>query len=97
MAESAAPLPPVLADSAGVEEFAQRLSAGAGPIAIDAERASGYRYSQRAYLLQVRRRGAGTALIDPIGISDFASLATAMAGEEWVLHAATQDLPCLAE
>ena len=27
---------------------------GRGPVAIDAERASGYRYSQRAYLVQLR-------------------------------------------
>ena len=39
---------------------------GTGPVAIDAERASGYRYSNRAYLIQLRRNGAGTALIDPI-------------------------------
>ena len=31
-----------------------------GPVALDAERASGYRYSQRAYLVQLRRAGAGT-------------------------------------
>lgn len=89
--------PPVITDSAGVDAFCRRLDDGAGPIAIDAERASGYRYSQRAYLIQIRRRGSGTALIDPIHIPDFTGLAAAMAGEEWVLHAATQDLPCLAE
>ena len=43
-------------------------AAGTGPFAIDAERASGYRYSHRAYLIQLRRAGAGTALIDPIAV-----------------------------
>jgi ribonuclease D len=73
------------------------LASGSGPVALDAERASGFRYSQRAYLIQVRREGAGTALIDPIGIDDFSSLVTALAAVPWILHAASQDLPCLNE
>jgi ribonuclease D len=74
-----------------------RIAAGTGPIAIDAERASGYRYTQRAYLVQLRRAGAGTALIDPVPLDDLSALDTAIADTEWVLHAASQDLPCLAE
>ena len=66
-------------------------------MAIDAERASGYRYSNRAYLIQLRREGAGTWLVDPIGMSSLAPLQEALAGTEWILHAATQDLPCLRE
>ena len=31
------------------------IAAGTGPVAVDAERASGYRYGQRAYLVQLRR------------------------------------------
>ena len=78
--------------------MAQKLAAGTGPVAVDAERASGFRYSQRAYLVQLRRAGAGTALIDPIPLgSDLRELDPALAGPEWVLHAASQDLPCLAE
>jgi ribonuclease D len=75
------------------------LKAGAGPVAVDAERASGYRYSQRAYLVQLRREPVGTVLIDPIGLPSYAFdvLSGALAGTEWVLHAASQDLPCLAE
>ena len=45
-----------------------------GPVAIDAERASGYRYCQRAYLVQLRREGAGTSLIDPLGCPDLIPL-----------------------
>ena len=68
-----------------------------GPLALDAERASGYRYSQRAYLVQLRREGAGTALVDPIAVPDLSPVHEATRGVEWILHAATQDLACLAE
>ena len=73
------------------------ISAGTGPIAIDAERASGFRYSQRAYLIQIFRRGAGTFLFDPPAVGDFAELNAAIGHVEWVLHAASQDLACLRE
>ncbi|BFV56858.1 ribonuclease D [Kitasatospora sp. CMC57] len=73
------------------------FAAGTGPVAVDAERASGYRYGQRAYLIQLRRAGAGTALIDPIACPDLSGLGAALADTEWVVHAASQDLPCLAE
>jgi ribonuclease D len=78
-------------------EVIDRLAAGTGPIAVDAERASGYRYTQRAYLVQLRREGAGTVLIDPVPLGDLRMLDEAIDGSEWVLHAASQDLPCLAE
>lgn len=73
------------------------LRGGSGPIGIDAERASGFTYSQRAYLIQVYRRNAGTFLFDPPAIGDFNELNEALAGEEWILHAASQDLACLRE
>ncbi|MAT18138.1 MAG: ribonuclease D [Leifsonia sp.] len=75
----------------------EALAAGSGPFGVDAERASGYRYSQRAYLIQVFRTGAGTFLFDPPAVGDFSELAAVMADEEWILHAASQDLPCLRE
>ncbi|MFC5236741.1 ribonuclease D [Pseudonocardia zijingensis] len=91
-------LPPVVADRTALDHAAAAFDRGSGPIAVDAERASGFRYSQRAYLVQLRREGAGTALIDPIPLgSDLSALAPALTGPEWVLHAANQDLPCLAE
>jgi ribonuclease D len=87
-----------VADRAALSDVAEKLAAGTGPVAVDAERASGFRYSQRAYLVQLRRAGAGTALVDPIPLgSDLHELAPAFVGVEWVLHAASQDLPCLAE
>lgn len=75
----------------------EAIAAGTGPIAIDAERASGYRYSQRAYLVQIFRTGAGTFLFDPPAIGSFAELNDVIAPEEWILHAASQDLTCLRE
>ncbi|WP_370145415.1 HRDC domain-containing protein [Streptacidiphilus sp. EB129] len=90
-------IPPVVADAAALAEVVARFAAGTGPVAIDAERASGYRYGQRAYLVQLRREGAGSTLIDPVGCPDLSALGAALADTEWVLHAATQDLPCLAE
>ncbi len=75
----------------------EAIAAGEGAIAIDAERASGYRYSQRAYLIQIFRRGAGTFLFDPPALGSFAELNEVIAPEEWILHAASQDLTCLRE
>lgn len=91
------PLPPVIDTADQLADYVAALAGGSGPVAIDAERASGYKYSQRAYLIQLRRAGAGTALIDPIGLGDLNTLNDAMSNAEWILHAATQDLPCLAE
>ena len=74
------------------------FGAGTGPVAVDAERASGYRYGQRTYLVQLRREGAGTALIDPDRrCPTCPRCRDALVGVEWVLHAASQDLPGLAE
>ncbi len=90
-------LPPIIDTDEALGDYVVQLAAGTGPVAIDAERASGYRYSNRAYLIQIRREGAGTALIDPIPLSSLAPLQDAIGDDEWILHAATQDLPCLAE
>ncbi|KUN21656.1 3'-5' exonuclease [Streptomyces corchorusii] len=90
-------IPPVIADEAALDRVIAAFAAGTGPVAVDAERASGYRYGQRAYLVQLRREGAGTALIDPVACPDLSGLGEALSGVEWVLHAATQDLPCLRE
>jgi ribonuclease D len=85
-------------DTRAEYEFAVgRLAAGEGPFAVDAERASGFRYSQRAYLIQIFRRGSGAFLFDPPAIGDFSALAAVMADQEWILHAASQDLACLRE
>ncbi|HEY1569720.1 MAG TPA: HRDC domain-containing protein [Pseudonocardiaceae bacterium] len=98
LTEPAEGVPDVVIDADALRAAAAALAAGTGPIAVDTERASGYRYSQRAYLVQLRRTGAGTVLVDPIPFDgDLTPLVKALAGTEWVLHAASQDLPCLAE
>ena len=89
--------PHPLSTAAELADAISGLTAGHGPVAVDAERASGYRYSQRAYLVQLRRAGFGTVLIDPIPLPDLSQLGEALADAEWILHAASQDLPCLAE
>ncbi|WP_298457055.1 HRDC domain-containing protein [uncultured Cellulomonas sp.] len=90
-------VPPVLTTPDELARVVEAFAAGTGPVAVDAERASGYRYGQRTYLVQLRREGAGTALIDPIALPDLSALSQALVGVEWVLHAASQDLPGLAE
>ncbi|MEU5879441.1 ribonuclease D [Spirillospora sp. NPDC047279] len=90
-------VPPVIEYAADLERVIAAFAAGTGPVAVDAERASGYRYGQRAYLIQLRRRGAGSALIDPVSLPDLSVLGGVLAEAEMVLHAANQDLPCLAE
>jgi ribonuclease D len=90
-------VPPVLTDPDALAAAVDTLRRGSGPVAVDAERASGHRYGQRAFLVQLRRRGTGTVLLDPAALPDLSSVGTALADTEWVLHAATQDLPCLAD
>jgi ribonuclease D len=97
LAEPADGVPEPIEDGERLAEVVEAMRAGTGPVAVDAERASGYRYSQRAYLVQLRRAGAGTALIDPIALPGLSRLSAALGDAEWILHAASQDLPCLAE
>jgi ribonuclease D len=90
-------VPPIVDSAQRLREAVAALASGSGPIAVDTERASGYRYSQRAYLVQLRRAGAGTVLLDPTAVDDLSALAEVLDPAAWVLHAASQDLPCLAE
>ncbi|GAA4642114.1 HRDC domain-containing protein [Gordonia humi] len=91
-------VPAVLSTPDEFADVAARLAAGTGPIAVDTERASGFKYSQRAYLIQLRRTGAGSFLLDPIDHPDaLRPVIDAMTGPQWILHAADQDLPCLRE
>ncbi|KGI70809.1 ribonuclease D [Mycolicibacterium rufum] len=95
-------VPDVSVSRSEISRAADLLASGTGPFAVDAERASGFRYSNRAYLVQIRRAGAGTVLIDPVShggeaVEVLAPLAEVLTEDQWVLHAADQDLPCLAE
>lgn len=90
--------PVILVDSR--EMFSRALDdllRGNGPLALDAERASGFRYSSRAYLVQAHRRGSANYLIDPLGVGPLGDLTRELQAEEWIVHAAHQDLPCLRE
>jgi ribonuclease D len=92
--------PPVITDLDGLRNCIATLSKGTGPIAIDAERASGFRYSSRAYLIQIFRRNGGLHLIDPIAVANTAvinELNDVISHSEVVIHASTQDLACLRE
>ncbi len=97
LTEPAEGVPDVVDTPEALQDVVDRFAAGSGPVAADAERASGYRYGQRTYLIQLRRAGAGTAVIDPIALPDLSALDAVLRGTEWVLHAASQDLPGLAE
>lgn len=90
-------LPEVIASPSSLADAVAGLRSGTGPVAVDAERASGFRYGQDAYLIQLRRDGASTLLIDPVTAGPMDALAEALSEPEWILHAADQDLPCLAD
>ena len=89
--------PSVINTERGLRRVAQVLSEQSGPVAVDTERASGIRYGQRAFLVQLKRGESGVIIIDPEAFEDLSPVNDALSGVEWVLHAATQDLPCLAE
>lgn len=93
-------VPAVVETSAALDELATSLASGTGPVAVDTERAQGFRYTGRAYLVQFRREGSGNALLDPIPLMPEPGLSPiqhAIADAEWIIHAATQDLPCLVD
>lgn len=89
--------PEVSSTQDALQEATEQLATGTGPIAVDAERAGSYRYDHRAMLVQIKRAGSGTFLLDPEGIDSFAPLQEAIGPHEWILHSANQDLPCLAD
>ena len=93
--------PEIIETEAGFKQALEQLAKGSGPFAVDAERASGFRYSARAYLIQIKRTDGGLHLIDPIpfgpGHKLFLDLNNLLNTDEVILHASTQDLPCLRE
>ena len=89
-------VPEIITTAAELDACCAALAAATGPVALDTERAAGFKYHPRAYLVQVRREGAGTFLIDPTCFASLAPVQAALLDAEWILHAADQDLPCLA-
>jgi ribonuclease D len=77
-----------------------KIRATTEPIAIDAERASGFRYGQKAYLIQVGVKGEDLFLIDPVANYEpelWEDCKEVLSSKPWIIHAASQDIPCLAE
>ena len=93
--------PPVIDTVQLLADAIAQLAGGTGAFAVDAERASGFRYSARAYLIQIKRKGGGLHLIDPLPFGPahplLAQLNELLNTDEVILHASTQDLPCLRE
>ncbi|MDO5048416.1 MAG: HRDC domain-containing protein [Actinomycetaceae bacterium] len=79
----------------GLKDAASRLAKSEMPVAVDVERASGFRYSDRAYLVQIRREDVGTFLIDADALPQLDILNEALSNAVWILHAADQDIPSL--
>lgn len=95
-------VPDLINDAAGRRATLDALAAGHGPVALDVERAQSFRYSAKAYLLQLKREGSGSFLVDPVAfetedadVAHFQAMQEVIGGEEWILHAASQDLPNL--
>ncbi|WP_232215377.1 HRDC domain-containing protein [Arcanobacterium sp. S3PF19] len=80
-----------------LSEMFSVLGRCSGPFAVDTERAMGIRYSNRAYLVQIKRADSPIFLLDPVGIEDRLDRLRALMDDEWILHAADQDLPSLRE
>lgn len=93
LATPAGGVPPIIDTPEALTEAAAQFAAGHGPVAADAERASGFRYGQATYLVQFKRRGAGLILIDTAALTDLSEFGAALGDAEWVFHAASQDLP----
>ena len=93
LTEPAGGVPAVTSTAAALADVVAAFGAGTGPIAADAERASGFRYGQATYLVQFKREGAGIALIDAHALPDLSAFNDAVGDAEYVFHAASQDLP----
>ena len=97
-----APPPPAryefVDDTAGLADVASALESAPGPVAVDVERASGIRYSERAFLLQLRSETGPALLVDPETPGrTIGPIAEVLSGRQLLLHAASQDLPSLRE
>lgn len=94
-------LPTFLVDSeSDLSKVIDALQKHEGPICIDAERASGFRYGQKAYLIQIAIPEDAIYLIDPTpkySKEAWSAFTKEVNNKPWIIHAASQDLPCLAE
>lgn len=95
--EPAGGVPTVIDEPRDFEAMVERFAEAEGPIAADAERASGYRYGHEDWLVQFKRDGAGIALVDPVALRrqgcTWDAFNEAVRGADWILHDSLQDLP----
>ncbi|WP_082092047.1 HRDC domain-containing protein [Demequina pelophila] len=97
LTEPAGGVPDIIDTPEALAAACEAFAVGTGPVAADAERASGFRYGQTTYLAQFKREGAGIALIDTAALPDLSAFGEALGDAEWVFHAASQDLPGMRE
>ena len=90
-------VPEVIDTLESYKEYCSLLAAGSGPLAADAERASGFRYGHEDWLIQFKRKGAGIGLLDPIELTklgaDWNEFNKAVGDAPWIIHDSMQDLP----
>ena len=90
-------VPEVIDTLEAYKKYCSLLTAGSGPLAADAERASGFRYSHEDWLIQFKRKGAGIGLLDPIELTklgaDWNEFNKAVGDAPWIIHDSMQDLP----
>ncbi|PLS30374.1 ribonuclease D [Bifidobacterium margollesii] len=95
--EPAAGVPDVIDTREEFDDMVDRFADAEGPLAADAERASGFRYGHEDWLIQFKREGAGIALVDPIALADqgvdWSSFNDAIGDDDWIIHDSLQDLP----
>ena len=89
-------IPEIIDTQSALEQAAEDLSASSLPVAVDVERAQGFRYGSSPYLLQLRREDVGSFLIDTAALPHLECLQASM-NSTWILHDASQDLPNLRE
>ncbi|MES5089059.1 HRDC domain-containing protein [Gardnerella vaginalis] len=90
-------VPEVIDTLEAYKDYCSLLAAGSGPLAADAERASGFRYGHEDWLIQFKRKGAGIGLLDPIELTklgaDWHEFNEAVGDAPWIIHDSMQDLP----
>ena len=94
-------VPDVVDTREGYDVACEMLAAGAGSLAADAERASGYRYGHEDWLVQFKRSGSGIVLLDPVALNnayvDWNKFNESVGDATWIIHDSAQDLPGFAE
>ena len=90
-------VPEVIDTLEAYKDYCGLLASGSGPLAADAERASGFRYSHEDWLIQFKRKGAGIGLLDPVALAklgvDWHEFNEAVGDAPWIIHDSMQDLP----